>query len=61
MYLRTLLIALVLGIVAILAFQNWNVFMTRATLSVGFTTVEAPLGLLLLGILAGAVLGHLKL
>ena len=52
MYLRTLLIALVLGIVAILAFQNWNVFMTRATLSVGFTTVEAPLALLLLGIIA---------
>ena len=52
MYLRTLLIALVLGIVAILAFLNWNVFMTRATLSVGFTTVEAPLGLLLLGIIA---------
>ena len=52
MYLRTLLVALILGIVAILAFLNWNVFMTQATLSVGITTVEAPLGLLLLGIIA---------
>jgi len=52
MYLRTLLIALVLGIVVLFTFLNWNALTTRAPLSVGVATVEAPLGLILLGIIA---------
>jgi uncharacterized integral membrane protein len=52
MYLRTVLIIVVLGILAIFALINWNAFTSPTTLSVGFTTVEAPLGLILLGIAA---------
>ena len=48
MYLRTLLIVSVLGLLAIFALFNWGAFMSLTTLTVGFTTVEAPLGLILL-------------
>ena len=50
MYLRTLLIALALGALALFTALNWSAFTTPTTLSVVFATVEAPLGLLLLGI-----------
>jgi hypothetical protein len=50
MYLRTLLIVVVLGIVALFAFLNWSAFISPTTLSAGFTTFEAPLGLILLGV-----------
>jgi uncharacterized integral membrane protein len=49
MYLRTLLIVLVLGIVVVFAMLNWGVFTTPTTLSIGVTTFDAPLGLILLG------------
>ena len=52
MYLRTLLIVLVLGIVVIFALLNWSVFTAPTTLSIGFTTFDAPLGLILLGAIA---------
>ncbi|HEY7218556.1 MAG TPA: LapA family protein [Candidatus Binatia bacterium] len=52
MYLRTLVIVSVLGILVMFALLNWNAFTAPTELSVGFTTVEAPLGLLLLGITA---------
>lgn len=52
MYLRTLLIVLVLGIVVIFALLNWSVFIAPTTLSIGFTTFDAPLGLILLGAIA---------
>ena len=48
MYLRTLLIVFLVGVVAIFAVLNWSAFMSETTLSVGFTTVQAPLGLVLL-------------
>ena len=48
MYLRTLLIVLLVGVVAMFAVLNWSAFMSETTLSVGFTTVQAPLGLVLL-------------
>jgi len=51
-YLRTLLIVLVLGIVVIFALLNWSVFTAPTTLSIGFTTFDAPLGLILLGAIA---------
>jgi len=56
MYLRTLVILIVLGAVAIFAAINWKAFMAPTTLSVVFATVEAPLGLILL-----AVVGLLSL
>lgn len=52
MYLRTLIIVSILGILVMFALLNWNAFTTPMPLSVGLTTVEAPLGLLLLGITA---------
>ena len=56
MYLRTMLIIVVLGILVVFAAINWNAFTSPTTLSVGFTNVEAPLGLILLGIAAGLTL-----
>ena len=50
MYLRTVLILFVLGILALFTALNWSAFITPTTLSVLFATIEAPLGLILLGI-----------
>lgn len=50
MYLRTFLIILVLGILAIFTAVNWTAFVAPTVLTVGFATVEAPLGLILLGV-----------
>jgi len=52
MYLRTLLLLLVLGAIAAFAAVNWGAFTTPATLSLLFTTVQAPLGLIMLGLAA---------
>lgn len=54
MYLRTLLILIVLGLLIVFALINWSAFTAQTSLSVGFTTVQAPLGLILLGV-AGAL------
>lgn len=56
MYLRTLLIVLVLGVVVVFALLNWSVFTAPTVLSIGFTTVEAPLGLILLGAIGALTL-----
>ena len=50
MYLRTLLILVVLGLVAIFSALNWSAFIAPTALSVGFMRVEAPLGLILLSV-----------
>jgi uncharacterized integral membrane protein len=52
MYLRTVLIVALLVAVAIFTAINWNAFVTPTTLSLVFATVEAPLGLVLLGFVA---------
>ena len=52
MYLRTLLILTVLGLIAIFSALNWSAFIAPTVLSLGFTSIEAPLGLILLGIIA---------
>ena len=49
MYLRTILIVLTLGALTLFTAANWQSFITPTTLSVIFATVEAPLGLVLLG------------
>jgi hypothetical protein len=51
MYLRTLLIIVLLGALVLFAAVNWNAFTTPTTLSVIFTTFEAPLGLILLALI----------
>lgn len=52
MYLRTLLIVLVLGALTLFTVANWHAFTTPTTLSLIVGTVEAPLGLMLLGVVA---------
>jgi uncharacterized membrane protein YccC len=52
MYLRTLLILGVLGLIAVFSALNWGAFIAPTVLSLGLTSVEAPLGLILLAIVA---------
>ena len=51
MKLRTLLLLLVLFAIVLFAALNWTVFTTPATLSLLVATVEAPLGVIMLGLL----------
>jgi len=50
MPLRTVLILVLLGGLAIFAALNWSAFTTPTTLRLAFGTVEAPLGLIMLGL-----------
>jgi uncharacterized integral membrane protein len=50
MYLRTILILLALFALALFTAVNWNAVTTPTSLSLIFATVEAPLGLVLLGV-----------
>lgn len=52
MKIRTLLLLLVLGAIAAFAALNWGAFMAPTILSLGFAEVQAPLGLVMLGLLA---------
>jgi uncharacterized integral membrane protein len=52
MYLRTLLLLIVLGAIAAFAAVNWGAFTAPTTLSLVFSTVQAPLGLIMLGLAA---------
>jgi len=52
MQLRNVALLVVLGAVALFAALNWGVIMTPTTLSLGFAEVQAPLGLVLLVMLA---------
>lgn len=51
MKVRTLLLMLVLLAIVLFAALNWAVFTTPATLSLLVATIEAPLGLIMLGLL----------
>jgi hypothetical protein len=53
MQLRNVVLLVVLGAVALFAALNWRVIMAPTTLSLGFAQVQAPLGLVLLVMLAG--------
>ncbi len=48
---RTLLLLAVLSAIATFAALNWTVFNAPSTLSLGVATIEAPLGLVMLGLL----------
>jgi uncharacterized integral membrane protein len=50
--LRALAFFLVLVLVGVFALVNWDAFAAPTPLSVGFTTVQAPLGLIMLGLIA---------
>jgi uncharacterized integral membrane protein len=52
MHIRTLLVLLVLAVMAVFASANWNSFMAPTTLSLLFATIQAPLGLIMLGFTA---------
>ncbi|MDP3842313.1 MAG: LapA family protein [Oxalobacteraceae bacterium] len=59
MHLRNIVLLVVLGCVALFAAVNWSAIMAPTTLSFIFTTMQAPLGLILLA--ATAVLAVLFL
>jgi len=48
---RALIFFLVLVAVGLFAAINWGVFTALTTISLGFTTVQAPLGLIMLGLI----------
>jgi hypothetical protein len=50
MPLRTILILVVLAAIAVFAALNWAAFTAPTVLRLGFSTVEAPLGLIMLGL-----------
>jgi uncharacterized integral membrane protein len=52
MYLRTLVLLIVLGAIAVFAAVNWGAFTAPTTLSLVFGNVQAPLGLIMLGLAA---------
>jgi uncharacterized integral membrane protein len=52
MYLRTILILIVLGAVALFTAVNWHAVTAPTSLSLIVGTVEAPLGLILLGVVS---------
>ncbi len=49
MNIRTLLLLLLILVIAGFAAINWNAFSAPTTLSLAVTTIEAPLGLIMLG------------
>ena len=52
MPLRSVLLLIVLAAIALFAALNWSAFLAPTTLSLGFAQVQAPLGLIMLGLIA---------
>ncbi len=50
MKLRTVFLLLILGAIAAFSALNWNAFIAPTTLSLGLAEVEAPLGVIMLGV-----------
>ncbi|OIP15133.1 MAG: Signal transduction histidine kinase [Comamonadaceae bacterium CG_4_9_14_3_um_filter_60_33] len=51
MRIRSLLLILVIALITAFTVLNWNVFLANTTLSFGVTHLDAPLGLIMLGLL----------
>ncbi len=51
MKIRSMLLLLILIAIAAFAMLNWGTFMASTTLSLGVTDIQAPLGLVMLGVL----------
>lgn len=52
MKLRTVFLLLILGAIAAFSAVNWTTFTTPTALSLGLAEVQAPLGLIMLGVVA---------
>lgn len=52
MNLRTALLVILLALIAVFVFLNWTAIVTPTTLSLGFGTVDAPIGMVMLAIIA---------
>ena len=52
MPLRTVFLIVVVALIALFAVLNWSAFLAPTTLSFGVTQLQAPLGLIMLGLLA---------
>ena len=52
MHIGTILLLVVLGLTGLFAVLNWAAFNAPVPLSLGVTSVEAPIGLVMLGVLA---------
>ena len=57
MRLRTVVVIFAFLLVAVFVAINWSAFVMPTTLSLAFTTVEAPLGIVMLGVLVLFSLG----
>lgn len=51
MRIRSLLLVLVIVLIAAFTALNWDVFLANTPLSLGVSTVQAPMGLIMLGLL----------
>ncbi len=51
MKMRTLFLLVLLGVIGVFAAVNWSTFTTPTALSLVFGTVQAPLGLVMLGLI----------
>jgi uncharacterized integral membrane protein len=61
MRIRTILVFVVIGLLALFTAVNWSTFITPTHLSLVVTSAEAPLGLVMLGftaVLAAVLLGY---
>ena len=52
---RTIFLLLVIALVAAFAALNWDAFFVPTALNLGFSTVQAPLGLVMLGMVVALV------
>ncbi len=52
MKLRTMFLLLILGAIAVFSMLNWSHFVAPTTLSLGLAEVQAPLGVIMLGVVA---------
>ena len=50
---RTISIAVIVALIALLAAFNWNALAAPTPVSFGVTEIQAPLGVLMLGVLDG--------
>ena len=55
MRLRSMFLLFILAVIGLFTALNWGVFLTNTTLSMGVTTLQAPLGLIMLGLLVAVV------
>ncbi len=55
MHIRSLFLILMLTLIGAFTALNWSVFLTNSTLSFGVATLQAPIGMIMLGVLVFVV------